>query len=75
MYVFGNQSYKKVVQLALRAEKLTSERLTKGKFQKRKSFGFMSGQSSKKSKSSESLKNSSESGADLVSSPQTFRSS
>ena len=42
MSIFGNQSYKEVVQLALRAEKLTSERLAKGKFQKRKSFGFMS---------------------------------
>ena len=32
MLVFGNQSYKKVVQLVLRVEKLTSERLAKGKF-------------------------------------------
>ena len=42
MSVFGNQDYKQVVQLALRAEKLTNERVAKGKFQKRKGFGFMS---------------------------------
>ena len=70
MSVFGNQNYKKVEQLALRAEKLTNERVVKGKFQKKKGFGFMSGQSSKKSKSFESLGNSSGSGADLVSSPK-----
>ena len=55
-------------------EKLANERVVKGKFQKRKGFGFMSGQSSKKSKSSESLSNSSRSDAESVSSPQTFRS-
>ena len=49
MSMFGSQSYKKIVQLALRTEKLTSERLAWGKFQKKKSFGFMSGQPSKKS--------------------------
>ena len=43
MSVFGNQSYKKVIQLALRAEKLANERLNRGKFQKRKSFRFLSG--------------------------------
>ena len=32
MSVSGNQSYKKVVQLALRAEKLANERLNRGKF-------------------------------------------
>ena len=32
MSVFGNQNYKQVVQLALRAEKLTNERVAKGKF-------------------------------------------
>ena len=69
MSVSGNQSYKEVVQLALRAKKLTSERLAKGKFQKRKSLGFMSRQSSKKSRSSESSKNSSRSGVESVSSP------
>ena len=74
MSVSGNQSYKKIVQLALRAEKLTSERLNRGKFQKRKSFGFLSGQSSKKSKSSKSSKHSSGSSAKSVSSPQNFRS-
>ena len=74
MSVSGSQSYKEMVQLALRAEKLAIERGTKGKFQKRKSFGFVSGQSSKRSKSSESSGNSSGSGAESVSSPQTFRS-
>ena len=43
MSISGNQSYKEIVQLALRVEKLTSERLAKGKFQKRKSFGFVFG--------------------------------
>ena len=42
MFVSGGQSYK-VVQLALRAKKLTSERMSRGKFQKRKGFGFVSG--------------------------------
>ena len=74
MSVSGSQSYKEMVQLALRAEKLANEKGAKGKFQKRKGFGFTSGQSSKKSRSSESLRNSSGSGADSVSSPQTFRS-
>ena len=74
MLVSGSQSYKKMVQLALRAEKLANEKRTRGKFQKRKGFGFTSGQSSKKSKSSESSKNSSGSSAESVSSPQTFRS-
>ena len=36
MSITGNQSYKEVMQLALRVEKLTSVRLAKGKFQKRK---------------------------------------
>ena len=69
MSVFGNKNYKEVEQLALRAKKLTNERVTKGKFQKRKGFGFMSGQSSKKSRSSEFSGNSSESGVESVSSP------
>ena len=38
MSVSGSHSYKKMVQLALRAEKLTNERGTKGKFQKKKRF-------------------------------------
>ena len=42
MSIFGNQNYKEVVQLALRVEKLANERVTKGKFQKKKGFGFMS---------------------------------
>ena len=62
MSILGSQSYKEMVQLALRAEKLANERGTKGKFQKRKGFGFTSGQSSKKSKSFESSGNSSGSG-------------
>ena len=72
MSVSGNQSYKKVVQLALRAEKLTNERFIRGKFQKKKNFGFLSGQSSKKSKSSEFSEHSSGSGIESVSSPQAF---
>ena len=43
MSVSGHQSYKEVVQLALRAEKLANKRLNRGKFQKRKSYGFLSG--------------------------------
>ena len=74
MSVFESQNYKEVIQLAIRAEKLANERVAKGKFQKRKGFGFMSGQSSKKSKSSESSGNSSGSGAKSDSSPQAFRS-
>ena len=69
MFVFVNQNYKEIVQLALRIEKLTNERVAKGKFHKRNSFGFMSGQSSKKSRSFESSSNSSGSGAESVSSP------
>ena len=69
MFISGNQSYKKIVQLALRAKKLISERLARGKFQKTKSFGFVSAQSSKNNRSSESLGNSSGSGADSISSP------
>ena len=60
--------------MVLRAKKLANERGAKGKFQKRKGFGFMFGQSFKKSKSSESSGNSSGSGAEFVSSPQAFRS-
>ena len=47
MFIFYNQNYKEVVQLALRADKLTNEKMAKGKFQRRKGFGFMSRQSSK----------------------------
>ena len=72
MFVFSNQNYKKVVQLALRVKKLANERMAKGKFQKRKGFGFMSGQSSEKSRSFESSSNSFRSGAKFVSSPQAF---
>ena len=73
MSVSGNQSYKEVVQLVLRAEKLANERLNRGKFQKRENFGFLLGQSSKKSKSSESSEHSSGSGTESISSPQAFR--
>ena len=69
MSVSGSQNYKEIVQLALMAEKLANERGAKGKFQKRKGSGFMFGQSFKKNKSSESLTNSSRSGAESVSSP------
>ena len=74
MSIFDSQSYKKVVQLALKVEKLTSERMSRGSFQKRKSFGFMSGQSSKKSRSSNFFGNSSRFGTGSISSPQTTRS-
>ena len=74
MYVFESQNYKEVVQLALRAKKLANERVANRKFQKRKGFGFMSGQSSKKSRSFESSCNSSRLGAESVSSSQTFQS-
>ena len=43
MSVSDNQSYKEIVQLALRAKKLANERFNRGKFQKRKNFGFLSG--------------------------------
>ena len=70
MLVFGNQSYKEVVQLALRAEKLIGERRSRGSFQKRKGFGFTSGQSLKKSRSSNSLRNFSSLGTNSVNSSQ-----
>ena len=54
MSVTRSQSYKEVVQLALRVEKLTGERMSQSNFQKRKGFGFMSSQLSKKCRSSES---------------------
>ena len=63
-----------MVQLALRVEKLTSERRSRGSFQKRKGLGLLSGQSSKKSHSSESFENPSESETDSVSSSQSIRS-
>ena len=67
MPVWGGQSYKKIVQLTLKVEKLTSERMSGGKFQKRKGFEFVSGQSSKNNRSFESFGNSSGSETDLVS--------
>ena len=42
MSISGSQSYKEVVQLALRAKKITGERMSRGSFQKRKDFDFMS---------------------------------
>ena len=59
MCVSCKQSYKEVVQLSLRSEKLANERLNRGKFQKMKNFGFLLGQSLKKSKSFESSEHSS----------------
>ena len=41
MFVSGDQSYK-VIQLPWRVEKLTGERMSRGKFQKRKKIGFVS---------------------------------
>ena len=72
MSISSNQSYKEIVQLALRAEKLTSESLARGKFQKRKSFGFVFEQSSKKSKSLESSRNSPESDVVIIVSRSTW---
>ena len=74
MSVLGNQSYKEVVQLAFRAEKLIGERRSRGSFQKRKGFGFTSGQSSKKSRSSDSFENSFGSRTDCVGSPRFIQS-
>ena len=59
MSITGNQSYNKVVLLALRVEKLTSERMSRSNFQKRKGLNFMPSQSFKKSKSFYSSSNSS----------------
>ena len=73
IFVSGGQSYKEIIQLVLRAEKLTSERMSRGKFQKIKGFGFVLGQSSKKSHSFESSSNLSGYETDSVSSPQTFK--
>ena len=69
MSISGSQSYKEVVQLALRVEKLTSERISQGSFQKRKCFSLMLQQSLKKSRSSDS----SGFGTRSVNSPQTIR--
>ena len=74
MSISVGQSYKEIAQLVLRAEKLTSERMSRGKFQKRKGIGFVSGQSYKNSRIFESSGNSSGSGADSVSILQIFRS-
>ena len=73
--ISGSQSYKEVVQLALKAEKLNREKRSRGSFQKRKGLGFTSEQSSKKSHSSDFFGNSSRSGTDSVISPQSIRSS
>ena len=72
MSISGSHSYKKVVQLALRVEKLTDERMSRDSFQKRKEFGFMSGQSSKKSHSFESSKNYCRSRIDSFCFPQSI---
>ena len=62
MSITRTQSYKEVMQLALRTEKLTGERMYRTNFQKRKGFNFVFGQSSKKSRSFDSFGNSSGSG-------------
>ena len=62
MSISSNQSYKEILQLTLRVKKLTRKILVRGKFQKRKNFGFVYGLSSKKSRNSESSRNSSVSG-------------
>ena len=41
MSITRTQSYKEVVQLAMRVEKLTGERKTQSNFQKRKGFNFV----------------------------------
>ena len=51
----GLKVTRKVLQLALRVEKLTGERMSQSNFQKRNGFSFVSGQSSKKSRSFESF--------------------
>ena len=75
MSITRSQTYMEVVQLALRAKKLTGERISQSNFQKRKEFGFMFGQSFKKSRSSESSGNSSGSRTGSVSFSQSIRSS
>ena len=62
------------MQLALRVDKLTSEIMYQGKFQKRNGFGFVFGQSSKKSRSSNSFGNSSGFGIDSIGFLQSIRS-
>ena len=42
MSIIGTTSYKEVVQLALKAEKLTGEKISHSNFQKRKGFSFIS---------------------------------
>ena len=48
--VFGNQSYKEVVQLALRVEKLANERLNRGNFKRGRILGFYQGNLRKRAK-------------------------
>ena len=72
MFVFGSQSYKEVVQLSLSAEKLNGERMSRDNFQKRKGFGFVFGQLSKRSQSSNSSGNSSSSRSRSVTSSQSI---
>ena len=69
IFVSGSQSYKEVVQFALRVKKVTSERMSRGSFQNRKGFSFMSGQSSKNSHNSDFSRNFSRSRTGSVSSP------
>ena len=73
MSITETQNYKEVVQLALKAKKLTGERMSRSNFQKRKGFNFISGQSSKKSKNLDFFGNSSSSSFGSISSPKFFQ--
>ena len=57
------------MQHALRAKKLTSEKMSRGSFQKRKGFDFTLGQSLKKSHSSDSFEKKFESRTRFVNFP------
>ena len=48
MSVIGSQNYKEMVQLALRAEKLTRERRSRGSFQKKKGSDLPQGNHQRK---------------------------
>ena len=50
MSVFGSQKYKKMVQLALRAENLIGERRSQGNFQKEKGSNSFLGNHQRKAK-------------------------
>ena len=69
MSITETQSYKEVVQLALRVEKLTSETISCNSFQKMKWFSFILGQSTKKIRSLDSFGSSFNS----INSPKSFQ--